>query len=116
MAVSKISMIPSAIGMEIPSSYINSKITVSKKYLRKYGSFCELILEGTANAAISSWEYLVTKLPDGYKPYESSNAFFINIASQIYICNINASGTINTIKALSQNDILRFHAVYFIEK
>lgn len=97
---------------EIPTSSINSKITVTSRYLRKRHYSCELLLEGTASEAIPAWENLVTQLPDGWKPYQSNGAFTINIGNAIYLGNMNSSGVINTPQAISSGQSIRFRAMY----
>ena len=114
MAVSNIQPIPTGSITRIPTNLINSKITVLRSDLRKYGRFAEIVLEGTANANIASWENLLTSLPLEYKPYETNNAYTINVDENVYVCNMNHDGIVNTVAQINNGKYIKFHAVYFI--
>ena len=100
---------------DIQSAFLTSKVTFTDAYLRKSGKLVEIYLAGTANSAISAWESIVTELPSAFAPYQSNEAFVINIGSAIYPANLNASGTINTPHAISNGQMVRFHAVYMLQ-
>lgn len=96
----------------IPSSYINSKITVASVYGGVRGGVAEFYLQGTANASITAWELLVTTLPNELKPRETNNAYFININNTVYMCNLNQDGVLNTPQPISNGQIIRFKVTY----
>lgn len=96
----------------IPSSNINSKITVNRVYGGVRGGVAEFYLQGVANASIATWESLVTALPNELKPRETNNAYFININNILYVCNLNQDGLLNTPQAISNGQIIRFKVTY----
>lgn len=102
---------------KVESSYIlpasiNSKITVSQNVLRRFGRVCEIRLEGSANENISAWESLISTTPQGYRPFESNNAYSMTIGNSVIMCNFNENGTLNCPNSISQNTTIRFKATY----
>ena len=94
----------------IPSSAINSKITVTAAYARKMGYIRELYFNGSANADISAWETLFT-IPSGYRMYFTQNAYQVNVGTNVYVCNISNDGTVNVGTAISSGTAFRIHAI-----
>ena len=96
----------------IPPTSINSKITVSQNYLRRFGRVCEIRLEGSANENISSWESLINATPQGYRPFESNNSYSMTIGQSTIMCNFNENGILNCPNSITQNTNIRFKATY----
>lgn len=101
-------------GEVITGTLINSSITVSSAYLRRRNGIAEILLEGTANANIAAWSNLLSGINTGYVPFQSNEAFFMEIGSTIYPANFNSSGILNTPQAITSGQKIRFRAVYFI--
>ena len=97
----------------------NSKVTWSNAYIRKVGRFAEIYMAGTANTAIAAWEVLTNNNPTPaakWCPFETSNAFTINIGSDIARCNMNEFLAVNTPRAIGENEAVRFHATYMTKE
>lgn len=98
----------------ITGTLINSSITVSSAYLRKRNGIAEILLEGTANANIAAWSNLLSGINTGYSPFQSNEAFTMEIGTTIYPANFNSSGVLNSPQAITSGQKIRFRAVYFI--
>lgn len=97
----------------IPSSSINSKLSVQVARINKTGRVCELQFQAIATANISAWDVLITSLPAAYIPYSVvQNTETANIGGVTYVANINMDGLVNTAGAISNGTRVFIKMIY----
>lgn len=94
------------------SDSVNANLTVTQAKIIKSGRVCQIYLAATAKAALAPWTVLVYGVPDGYKPFETANAYGITIDGNREMANMNGSGTVNTIVSITNGASIRFTATY----
>lgn len=94
------------------SNSVNANLTVTQAKIIKSGRVCQIYLEATAKAALAPWTVLVYGVPDGYKPFETANAYGITIDGNREMANMNGNGTVNTIVSIANGASIRFTATY----
>lgn len=94
------------------SDSVNANLTVTQAKIIKSGRVCQIYLAATAKAALAPWTVLVYGVPDGYKPFETANAYGITIDGNREMANMNGSGTVNTIVSIANGASIRFTATY----
>lgn len=111
----KITALNDSLTLKTGNFAVNSKITVTEKTLVKYGNVADLNLSGTVNEEIPSWEIIIQGMPNGFKPYASSNnAYIATISGEITMANFNSEGVFNVPVKISANKYIRFHATFLV--